>query len=377
MSIMQPLIKERKEQIISTFNYLHLHPEVSWKEVDTTRYVVDRMAKLGLETSTFPDQTGAIAIWRGTGEGPTVGLRTDLDALYQEVDGTLRANHSCGHDAHMTMVIESIEALKLSGFQPKGTLKILFQPAEEKGNGALSFIEKGVVDDVDHLIGIHLRPIQELPGGKAAPAIIHGATTMIKGSIYGKPAHGARPHLGINAIEVASLMIQSMQAIRVNPSVSHSAKVTSLHAGGESYNIIPDRADFAIDVRAQSNEVMEELLAQLEKVCIAVSQSMGAKIDWKIMAKMAAGDPHPFMIEVARNAITKALGEQGLAPVCVTPGGEDFHFYTVHRPNIKSTMIGLGCNLTPGLHDPYMKFDRESMLDGISVICGMIKSLMK
>ncbi|MCK9906322.1 M20/M25/M40 family metallo-hydrolase, partial [Frankia sp. Cpl3] len=130
---------------------LHANPEISWKEVKTTRYLEERMRSLGLRVTTFPDCTGLVAEW---GEGkPVIGLRTDIDALWQEVDGEWRANHSCGHDAHMTMILETVETLLASGFQPKGTLKILFQPAEEKGDGALRLVEKGMVDDIDYLYG--------------------------------------------------------------------------------------------------------------------------------------------------------------------------------------------------------------------------------
>lgn len=366
-----------KERIMSTFNHLHDHPEISWKEIETTRYVVERMSRLGLETITFPDQTGAVAVWKGTESGPTVGIRTDIDALYQKVDGMLQANHSCGHDAHMTMIIETVEALKAGGFEPKGTLKVLFQPAEEQGNGALSFIDKGMVDDVDYLIGIHLRPIQEISLGQASPAIIHAATTMIQGTIRGKPAHGARPHLGVNAIEAASLLIQAINSIRVDPTVSHSAKMTSLQAGGDSYNLIPDRADFVFDVRAQSNEVMDHLLEHMERTAQAVTQSMGAGLEWSIIARMAAGNPHPEMIDIAEQAIRKVYGDPGLAPICVTPGGEDFHFYSLKRPHIKTTVIGLGCDLKPGLHDPHMTFDRNALFHGISIIGEMVRTIMR
>src|SRR5690606_30074781 len=124
------------------------------------------------------------------------------DALWQEVDGEYKANHSCGHDAHMTLAVGTLLALRDAGIPKQGKLKVIFQPAEEKGTGALSFVEKGIVDDIDYLYGVHLRPVHELPNGHATPAILHGSAKMLKGKIHGTDAHGARPHEGENAIEV-------------------------------------------------------------------------------------------------------------------------------------------------------------------------------
>lgn len=367
-------LKERihanRERILSTWEHLHTHPEMSWHEVNTTKYVAERMRKIGLEVHTFDDQTGAVAVWHN-GEGPVIALRTDIDALWQEVDGVEQANHSCGHDAHMTVVIETVEALKEIGFSPRGTLKIIFQPAEEKGNGALSIIERGLVDDIDQMFGIHLRPIQEADSGQATPAILHGATTMLCGTIRGLQAHGARPHLGVNVIEAAAAMVQAIRLISLDPMIPHSAKVTCLQAGGSTYNLIPDRADFAIDIRAQTNEAMDELLKQVERAIQSSVSSVGATVQFQIEAKMVAAEPNPEMIRIAEDAIRAVLGNDRLIQAKPTPGGEDFHFYSLKRPRIKTTMLGLGCNLTPGLHHPKMTFKQDSLLDGIEIMAQM------
>src|SRR5699024_2552228 len=108
-----------------------------------------------------------------------------IDALWQEVEGEFQANHSCGHDAHMTIAIGVIFTLLKKGLPNRGTFRFIFQPAEEKGEGALAYVEKGVVDDVDFLYGMHLRPIQELSNGYYSPAIDHGAAKLLTGSIIG------------------------------------------------------------------------------------------------------------------------------------------------------------------------------------------------
>ncbi|WP_367281426.1 amidohydrolase [Planococcus shixiaomingii] len=183
---MKMALREVKPVIQKVFHHLHTHPEVGWKEIETTKYLKFFLEKEGFAVETFNDSTGLVVT---VGNGiPCVGLRTDMEALWQEVDGTYQANHSCGHDAHMTMVIGALLVLKKIGISKSGKLKVLFQPAEEKGNGALSFIEKGIVDDIDYLYGVHLRPIQELGYGYSTPAIMNGAARLLKGSIKGTDA---------------------------------------------------------------------------------------------------------------------------------------------------------------------------------------------
>ena len=165
-----------------------------------------------------------------------------MDALWQLVNGKWQANHSCGHDGHMTMVLHALTCLKEIGFEPKGLIKIIFQPAEESGNGAKAIIETGVISDLDYLLGLHVRPIQEMPFGVASPAIYHGATTLLRGEVKGVQAHGSRPNLGINVADSLAAIIQAVNSIKMDPTVSASAKVTMIKAGGDNLNIIPDFA---------------------------------------------------------------------------------------------------------------------------------------
>lgn len=369
MSIQQT-VTTRKEAIAETFRHLHENPEISWKEVETTRYLAERMRALGLRVTTFDDCTGLVAEW---GEGkPVVGLRTDIDALWQEVNGEWRANHSCGHDAHMTLIVETVEALKASGYQPPGTLKILFQPAEEKGTGALKLVEKGVVDDIDFLYGVHLRPIQEMENGTAGPAIYNGAAMFLYGKIYGVAAHGARPHLGINAIEVAGAIISGLGQVHINPMVPATVKMTMLQAGGESYNIIPDKAHFALDLRAQTNEAMDTLVNRVQQMINGVAESFQARVEVESGSRMVAAEVDDQAKAIMEQAIVDVLGKENLRAAPVSPGAEDFHYYTVERPQIKATMLALGCDLVPGLHHPLMHFDRSALEKGVAILCQAV-----
>ncbi|WP_277585168.1 M20 peptidase aminoacylase family protein [Psychrobacillus antarcticus] len=363
---MKQALLEIKSTVEAVFQHLHANPEISWKEFSTTEYLKDFLVQEGFHVTTFEDSTGLV-VTVGSGK-PCVGLRTDMDALWQEVDGEFKANHSCGHDAHMTMAIGTLLLLKKLGIPKLGTLKVLFQPAEEKGTGALSYIEKDLVDDIDFLYGVHLRPIQELRNGYAAPAILHGAAKLIVGKIHGMEAHGARPHLGINAIEVGAQIVQAIQGIYLDPMMSYSAKLTKFQAGGESANIIPGTAEFSIDVRAQTNAAMDELIAKVEHAIQSVAFLNNSTIDFHIETEIAAAENDATAVEFMKVAIIDTIGQDHYVPPIVTPGGEDFHFYTLKRPSIKTTMLGLGCDLVPGLHHPNMSFNHDSILTGIEIL---------
>ncbi|KOF09863.1 amidohydrolase [Planococcus glaciei] len=368
---MKTILDEIKPIAEEVFQHLHTHPEISWQEVETTRYLKNLLEGEGFSVETFNDSTGLV-VTIGSGE-PCVGLRADIDALWQEVDGTYQANHSCGHDAHMTLAVGVLLTLKKLGIPEKGRLKVIFQPAEEKGTGALSFVEKGIVDDIDFLYGVHLRPVQEIGHGYASAAIMHGSAKMLKGAIRGTDAHGARPHEGQNAIEVMALLVQAIRSIHINPMVPHSAKVTMFQAGGESANIIPGNAVFSIDMRAQTNSAMEELYTQVDRAIRSVAELADVEISYEAIAEIAAAEVDDTAVRLMGEAIIETLGEEFLVPPIVTPGGEDFHFYTLKRPSVKASMLGLGCDLSPGLHHPAMTFNQNSLIVGIEILARTVR----
>ncbi|MFD6442411.1 M20 peptidase aminoacylase family protein [Peribacillus sp. NPDC060186] len=363
-------IKKLRPRIIDIFDHLHSHPETSWNEVNTTAFISNVLKENQCSVKTFKDCTGVIG---EIGDGSfTVGLRSDIDALWQEVHGSFQANHSCGHDGHMTLALGVFLVLKEMNFQPKGKLKFIFQPAEEKGTGALKMIDEKVVDDVDFLYGVHLRPAEEVKDGQAAPAIVHGAAQFIKGEIVGTDAHGARPHQGQNAIEIGASFVTLLNNIHLNPSIPYSAKMTQFFAGGESSNIIPGKATFSLDLRTQDNEVMKDLTKRVEKVAEALAVANGVEINLESGANVAAAIVNNQAQEIMAEAIADTLGKENLVAPVITTGGEDFHFYTLKKPEIKATMLGLGCDLTPGLHHPNMTFNKEALLSGIEILTKAI-----
>lgn len=346
------------------FQYLHENPEVSWKEYNTTAYITKFLEAEGVSYQVFDDCPGVVAEM-GSGK-PVVAIRADMDALWQEVNGKFKANHSCGHDAHMTIVMGLILQLKQEKWY-KGTVRFIFQPAEEKGNGALTMVEKGVVDDADFLFGIHLRPIEELPLKQAAPSIRHGAADFLEANIYGADAHGARPHQGVNAIDVISMINIGLKNIWLSPQRSYSVKMTRCQAGGESLNIIPGNGQFALDVRAESNPLLEELKKKIEQV-LQSAESMGVKISYEWVDFVPGAIVSEEAEQLLRKGILEIYGEEGCAAPLFTAGSDDFHYYTVKKPHLKAVMLGLGANLKPGLHHPNMTFDHACLNDGVEIL---------
>lgn len=354
------------------YHTLHAIPEVGFSEHKTAAYLAGELAKAGYAVSTGIGGTGVTGTLDSGVPGPVIGLRGDMDALVHTVDGEEKCIHSCGHDAHSAMVLAAAEALAQKP-PAKGRIKIVFQPAEEKLFGALSMIEAGVVDDLDILAGIHLRPIQEAKSGQATPALYHGASYIAEAAVKGAPAHGARPHLGVNAIDAAAAIVGAVNAIRLNPVESWSVKTTKLHAGGPTLNAIPDLAEMAFDLRAQSNAVMDSLLAKLPPVIEHAAAAIGATAAVAIKGGVPAAEYDQDMVAVAREAIRAVLGDNGVLDPIVTPGGEDFHFFVKKNPRLKPAYIGLGCDLTPGLHHPDMKFDLDALPKGVAILCEFVR----
>lgn len=359
-----------EEKILQWFEHFHANPEVSWKEFNTTKKIASILDELNVTYHTFDDVTGLIAEI-GTGD-EVIAVRADIDALWQEVDGAMQANHSCGHDANITMVLGALMHLK--DMKLKKRIRFIFQPAEETGGGALSMIERDVLKDVTYLYGVHLRPIEELPLGKVAPAIYHGAAVFLEGVIQGVDAHGARPHQGKNAIDVLVAIQQMLQNLHMDPTEVCSAKLTKMIADGGSINIIPGKATFSMDVRAQKNEVVRELQKRIEKGFNHLSQMFDVDIRWDWLDSTPGAEVSEEAVKVAELSIIEACGIDYLAPAVVTPGSDDFHFYTTKQPNLKATMIGIGADLAPGLHHPNMTFNKEALQIGVDVLTTTLKN---
>lgn len=369
------MVKQLEEKLQSYVTYLHHHPEISWKEEETTKYLVNTLEEEGLSPQTFDHMTG-LYVDIGPGE-PKVGFRVDIDALWQQVDGEFQANHSCGHDGHMTVGLGVAISLKEIENELPYAVRIIFQPAEETGQGAKAVLKTGLIDPLQFLFGMHVRPLVELELGTYAATIEHGAARLVTGEIKGTEAHGARPEQGINAIEVASALVEGMKRIWINPLESASIKMTNLQAGGLSTNIIPGKATFSVDIRAQKNKVMDQLVEQFEKVIKSVRTLYDVDIYYQFDSAIVAAQTDEVAKQCLEDAIKEVAGEEKLVSSLLSPGGEDFHYYTYEKPQLQASMLGLGCGVVPGLHHPEMTYDRKYLKPGVEIIVAAIKKALK
>lgn len=360
-------IDRHKNAILDTYHDLHSLAEPSWQEENTAKYIKNKLREAGFHVKTFQTHFGLIADLQGE-LGTVIAIRADMDALVQEVDGVMKANHSCGHDAHSTMVLYTALALANSGIKPKHTIRFIFQPAEEKGEGALQMMEDGALENVISLFGIHVRPKKEVPFLHASPVIIHGSAETIRGTIKGRQAHASRPQDGINAIEIATLLVMKLKAIRIETDVPFSIKMTQLQTENAASNVIPETATFTLDVRAQTNELMELLNKTVTHIFSDIMKETNGTMTWSMEGFVPAAVVHEGATDIVERAIAQVLGIKKVVPKCISNGGEDFHFYTNRYPNIAATMIGLGCDLNYGLHHPQMNFNLESLHYGTKIL---------
>ena len=365
----QDTLEEIDRYVRDLYTALHDIPERSYEEVKTAAYITAQLKQMGLEVREGIARTGVIARLKTGISGPVVALRADMDALSFFHHHQEEVIHACGHDAHCAMVLGAARLLTVTP-PDRGEVVFLFQPSEEKLDGSRQMIASGEMEDVEEMVGIHVRPVNELPLGQATPALYHGAVQIIHAEIKGQNAHGARPHLGINALEASVLAVNALNALHFDPRTPHSVKVTRLLVEGETYNLIPDEAQLHLDVRAQTNELMKEMTEKISRAISRSASALGAETIIETVDHTPAAQYDESMIQTAAGAIREVLGNS-LMPV-TTPGSEDFHFYTSHL-QIKTTYIGLGAGVTPGLHHPAFQLEPDMLVKGSRILDTFVR----
>ncbi len=361
-----------KEQLMADWKNLHSMPEIGFCEYKTSAYLRERLESIGFEVHSIAG-TGLLATLRGEEPGKSVGLRADIDALeFHNEDGSSEMLHACGHDAHSAMVLNVGELAVKTGLK-KGILHLLFQPAEETICGASKVIADGGLPHLDALFGMHLRPRAEMPIGKATAQLIHQATRPLTIMFLGKAAHGARPHQGINALSAAAATITKVDAMKIDTQLSWSVKATNADCYGNSHNIIPECCTVMFDLRAQNNDLAEQILKAVLDYAKESAEEVGCRIETNVFRGYAA-EYDPSLVAICEEAITETLGS--VAPPLKTLGSEDFHAY--HKEaGIPVAYMGLGADLTPNLHSREMTFDKNCMLTGVEIFYRCVSKLLE
>ncbi|HWV34946.1 MAG TPA: amidohydrolase [Thermomicrobiales bacterium] len=373
--------------LVADRRWLHEHPEVGMQEVETAKFVVERLRALGVDDiRTGISETGVTALVRGTGSGPGAGkvvlLRADMDALpiQEENDVPYRsqtdgAMHACGHDGHTSMLLAVTRLLMARRDQFAGAVKVLFQPCEETGpGGAAWMIEQGVLEDphVDAVFGLHLA--QFLPVGtigvSAGPVMAAGQFFRV--NVQGQGGHGAAPHKTHDPIVAAVEMIGALQTIvsrNVDPMETAVVSVGMIH-GGDAANVIPDRVEFAGTLRTFRPEVEELVTSRLGVIVreIAAAHRVTATVESPLGLPAVVNDA--AMAELVRRAATAVVGEERVMPGVTWMASEDFAFFLNERPGC-FFFVG-SSNAERGLvwdhHHPKFDFDEEALGIGVETM---------
>ncbi len=350
--------KAFRERMVALRRDLHQHPELAFKETRTAERISKELDRLGIPYQSGVAHTGIVADIPGRGdESKKVALRADIDALpIQEETGLSFASendgvmHACGHDGHTTMVLGAAELLVRDGDLP-APVRLLFQPAEERGAGAKAMIAEGVLDTVSMIFGGHVDRHYptgtivthagavnastdsfriEIRGKGGHAGAVNASTDSFRIEIRGKGGHAARPHESVDSVVVGSLLVMAIQTIvsrEVNPAYPSVVTVGRFDAG-TAPNVIAGRAELEGTIRAQEKSVRDHVVASLKRICDAVSQLHNAEISMTVQQGVPPVINPPAMADIARRAASDVVGPDYAVPLH-TPnmGGEDFSYY--------------------------------------------------
>lgn len=325
------------------FRHLHENPEVALEEVQTTAFLRAQLEAMGIEILDLNVDTGVVGLLRGAEDGPCIGLRADIDALrvkelssspfHSKVEGKM---HACGHDTHMTALLGAAQILSRMRDQIHGSVKFLFQPAEEINVGAKNFVKAGALDNpkVDALFGIHNSP--EIPTGSVAviDGPIMAGVTRIDIKIQGQGGHGGIPQRTIDPVVCAAAVIQGAQTIvsrNVNPCDAAVVSICHLLAGStDANNVIPDTVNMAGTVRFYKPEIEALIEKRLREMVETIAKAYGCTGELTFFHMIDTTLNNHALAGIAA-AAAETAGAQIVAPDPST-GGEDFSDYLPHVP---------------------------------------------
>lgn len=339
------------ETIIGHRHYLHQHAELSLQETETTAYLAGQLQALGIPVQTFPDYPGCIATIQGGQPGKTVMLRADIDALpIQENSGVEFESqnpgvmHACGHDCHASMLLGAAQMLWESREELKGTVKLLFQAAEEIFIGSHYYWDEGHLSDVDAAMGMHVW--LSVPSGTICvqDGPLMASCDNFKLTVHGVSAHGSAPHAGKDAIVAASAIIMALQTVvsRIqNPLETLVVTVGKIQAGTQ-FNIITDTAVMEGTVRAHGTEVRQVAADNIRRIAETTAAAMGCTVELEYnFLEPPVLNNDLALNQIARDAAKKLYGEDVLVSTLPATGSEDFSYLMEKIPS--SLFVFLGC----------------------------------
>ncbi|HZG72786.1 MAG TPA: amidohydrolase [Chondromyces sp.] len=371
------MLEERKEEIIEIRRYLHMNPELSFKEEKTAQYIIDFYKGKDVDIQTnVGNGYGIVVTIKGKKTGKTLGLRADFDALpiIEETDVPFKSKnegvmHACGHDGHTAYLLVLADCLIQLKDSIPGTIKIIHQHAEETPpGGAKSIVESGILDDVDHIFGVHLFPTE--PAGTVGyrSGYTMAGRTYFKLAIKGVGGHGSSPHMANDAIVAGAHFVTAIQTIisrRLNPFDMGVVTIGSFDGKG-SFNVIKDRIELEGDVRYMTDETQQLIEKEIRRMIKGLEVEFGVECELTYEADYPPLYNDPDITDFVKSSMEN-INDLDIQRVIEFPrfsGSEDFAYYTQKIPG---SFFFIGCK-PKGVeqvyfnHHPKFDIDEDALL---------------
>ena len=357
-------MKKFYDKLIQTRHYLHRHPELSGQEYQTTIFLKNYLEDLEIRILDSNLKTGLIAEI-GSGQ-PIIALRADIDALpiFEQTNLPYASQnpgvmHACGHDFHQTSLLGAAELLKAMEEDLQGTIRLIFQPAEETSCGALEVIETGYLDDVKAIVGFHNMPQLKANQLALKPGAMMAGVEKFKVEVEGISSHAARPDLGVDTVITLTSMVQALQVLvarTVSPFEANVLSITHIEAG-TTWNVLPQNGFFEGTIRSFSPSSQKKLKEDFIKIVENTAENFGARVSitWDQTPPVTYNDPD----------LTELLFENSktfaeVVEARPSTAGEDFAFYQEKIPGVFAFIGSNGADAAPDLHHDTMTIDDEA-----------------
>jgi amidohydrolase len=386
LSKIKTLSSQYSETVVAMRRHLHANPELSYQEVNTAKYVAEQLRNFGIEPKEGIATTGVLAEIKGKNPGSkTVALRADMDALpiremndvpYRStIDGVM---HACGHDVHTSSLLGTARILNEVRDYFQGTVRLLFQPGEEKIPGGASYmIRDGALKNPQPagIIGQHVFP--HLPAGKVGfrEGMYMASCDEIYLKVKGKGGHAAAPDLLVDPVLIASHIIVALQQIISRNASPRQPTVLSfgrITAAGAT-NVIPDFVDIAGTFRAMNEAWRESALSRIKKMAESMAEAMGGQCEVDIARGYPYLENNPELTRRIRLAAEQYVGKENVVDIDITLGAEDFSYYSQVIPasfyRLGTSNVSKG--ITSHIHTPTFDVDEEALKIGPGLMAWM------
>jgi amidohydrolase len=386
---LSPEVAGMAEELAATRRDFHMHPELGYEERRTAGIVAARLRELGLEIREGVAETGVIGLLRGGRPGPTVLLRADMDALpIQEASEvpyrsrTPGVMHACGHDGHTAILLGTARVLATQRERLPGTVKFVFQPAEEGGAGADRMIAAGALENptVDAAFGLHLwnfGPIGAI-GVREGPMM--ACSDAFDLTVRGQGGHAAAPHRAIDPVVTAAHLIVALQSLvsRETDPLQSAVVTVGRIQGGDARNVIPDQVLLQGTVRTFDPALRQAMPQRLERIARGVTEAFGGKYELSYRFGYPCLVNDAAMAEVVRAAARPVVGEEHVVVAPPVMGAEDMSYFLQRVPGcfFRVGSANAERGLTRPHHNPCFDFDEAALPIGVEVLAGAARRFL-